>query len=455
MKLSITIAVAGLLLTPALLNASWRYKEQTLPGYGQYDVGAGSALCYGVDYQAAGSPACVWLLHGNCSQDRNHFQRFSATGTRTWTAKANLPYSNSSEYVGWGGALAYGPDPYPIDSGRVFAFTGNNTDLFWLYSPPANQWYSRPSVPHAVGAGGALCFGGIQSLGGTLSAVFYAFVGGGYPYFYRYSYPMQGASNGTWEEGLANLSDGQDDQAVGAGGALAWVPRTDSSAVYPMGQVFALRGQGSYHLYSYNPYTDAWRVEYTFPYDILVDSGAAMAHGPEQAEPPMPPDIRFLAGGHTDAYLVWDPAGGISKLKFSQPSPCPQNAGAALCEGEGPHSCYAVFGESTRDTFAWHNGLDPREEDGEESRFSAMSEKVSVNARAGLGEHRFIVSCAPGPVCLKVVDCVGKVVAKADGQAAGGGVDLTWRHGRAGPGVYFYVLETPSGSGSGKLVVPR
>jgi hypothetical protein len=224
-----------------------------------------------------------------------------------------------------------------------------------------------------------------------------------------------------------------------------------------MGQVFALRGQGSYHLYSYNPYTNAWRVEYTFPYDILVDSGAAMAHGPgnEQAEPPILPDIRFLVGGHVKAYLVWNPAGGISKLKFSQPSPCPQNAGAALCEGEDTHSCYAVFGESTRDIFAWHNGLDPGEEDGGESRVSAMSEKASVKVRAGLGEHRFIVSCAPGPVSLKVVDAVGKVVAKAGGQAAGAEVSLTWRHESARAGVYFYTVVTQSGSGSGKLVVPR
>jgi hypothetical protein len=243
-KLSITIAVAGLLLAPALFSpvegTCWRARAP----YGLYQANAGSALCFGLEYPQVSPPApipYVWLLHGNCSQAANRFQRYSIGDPGTWTARATLPYSDASEHVGWGGALAYGPDPYPTDSGRIFAFTGNNTDLFWLYSPRANQWYSRPSVPHVVGAGGALCYGGIQDIGDDECAVFYALVGGNSDLFYRYSYPMQGASNGTWDL-LADLSDGQYDQAVNAGGALAWVPRMDSTDVYPMGQVFALAG---------------------------------------------------------------------------------------------------------------------------------------------------------------------------------------------------------------------
>jgi hypothetical protein len=86
MKLSIMVAVAALLLTPVLLNASdcWSFKIQGYPGYGSnYDAKAGSALCYGVDYQASSVP-CVWLLHGGCSYDLNHFQRFcTASGGRS------------------------------------------------------------------------------------------------------------------------------------------------------------------------------------------------------------------------------------------------------------------------------------------------------------------------------------------------------------------------------------
>ncbi len=447
MKLSITIAVAGLLLAPALLNADCWY--DFYPGYGLYDAKAGSALCYGIDYQA-GSVPCVWLLHGNCTQDPNHFQRYS-TSPWGWTPKANLPSPNG-QYVGWGGALAYGPDPYhPVDSGRIFAFTGNNTDLFWLYSPPENWWYSRPSVPYPVGAGGALCYGGVQNLGGTPSAVFYALLGRGRSYFYRYSYPMQSASNGTWDR----LDDFYNHLAVNAGGALAWVPRADSTDVYPMGQVFALRGQGSYHLYSYNPATDAWRLECTLPYDILVDSGAAMSPEPDRDDPLPYEDVRFLVGGHARAYLVWNPAGGTSKLRISQPTPCPQNAGAALCEAEATHACYAVFGELTRDTFAYHDGFDPPEEDGGQSRAWAGPERVAVKVRVGSGEHRFIVSCAPGPVSLKVLDVVGMVVARTSARDCSAGAELTWRHGSARPGVYFYTVETPSGSGSGKLIAAR
>ena len=301
-------------------------------------------------------------------------------------------------------------------------------------------------MPQDVGAGGALCYGGIQDIGEDECAVFYALVGGSSDGFYRYSYPMQGASNGTWYQ----LADLYDDQGVNAGGAIAWIPRTDSTDVYPMGQVFALAGHADLpnYLYSYNPATNAWRIEYDFGYDLAVDSGAAMSPGGGGY------DVRFFMGGHSRVYLVWNPAGGTSKLKSSQPTPCQQNAGAALCEGEGTHSCYAVFGESTRDTFAWHNGLDP-EEDGGQSRASARPEGVSVKVRAGSGEHQFIISCAPGPVTLRVVDAVGAVVAKTSAQAGSTGVELNWRSNCASPGVYFYIVGTSSGSDSGKLVVAR
>jgi hypothetical protein len=142
-------------------------------------------------------------------------------------------------------------------------------------------------------------------------------------------------------------------------------------------------------------------------------------------------------------------------MEYTDTTPCPQNAGAALCESEGAHSCYAVFGENTCDTFAWHNGLDLLMRDRGQDRVSAVSKKISVKVPAGSSEHRFIVSCAAGPVSLNVVDAVGKVVAKASGQAANGGVDLNWRHGFVGPGVYLCTVVTPSGSGSGKLVVAR
>jgi hypothetical protein len=452
MKLSITIAVAGLLLAPALFSAvegtCWRARAT----YGLYQANAGSALCFGQEYPQVSPPApisYVWLLHGNCSQAANRFQRYSIGDPGTWTQRATLPYSDASEYVGWGGALAYGPDPYPTDSGRIFAFTGNNTDLFWLYSPSANQWYSRPSVLHAVGAGGALCYGGIQSVGGVERAVFYALVGGGYPYFYRYSYPMDSASDGTWYQ-LANLVDGsQDDQAVNAGGALAWIPRTDSTGVYPMGQVFALVGFADLpnYLYCYNPATNAWRIEYDFGYDLAVDSGAAMSPGGGGY------DVRFFLGGHSKAFLVWDPASRT--MKHSLSTHYQQNAGAALCEAEAPHSCHAVFGEGNCPYFEWHNGTDSLVEDGGQSRLSAIPEGVSVKVRAGSGEHRFTISCAPGAVSLKVVDAVGRVAAEVGAEAGNAGVELAWRHGSARPGVYFYTVVTQSGSSSSKLVVPR
>jgi len=388
----------------------------------------------------------VWLLHGNCGQDRNHFQRYTIGQPGSWTQRANLPYSDASENVDWGGALAWGPDPYPTDSGRIFAFTGNNTDLFWLYSPPANQWYSRPSVPENVGAGGALCYGDTQEIDEVECAVFYALVGGSSEGFYRYSYPMQSASNGTWDP----LADLYNDQQVKAGGALAWLPRTDSADEYPMGQVFALAGFDDLpnYLYSYNPSTDAWRIEHDFGYDLAVDSGAAMSPGGGGY------DLRIFLGGHTKAYLVWDPSGGTTKLTLSQPTPCQQNAGAALCEGEADHSCYAVFGESTRDTFALHNGLDS-DEDGAQGEVCAGPENISVKVHAGPGEERFIISCAPGPVALRIVNAVGAVVAKTSAQIGSVGAELTWRYGSARAGVYFYTIVTGTGPVSGKLVVAR
>lgn len=266
--------------------------------------------------------------------------------------------------------------------------------------------------------------------------------------FYRYSYSMEreGAGVGSWEQLRPIL------RPVRAGGALAWIPRLDSLGEYPMGQVFALAGEccqpnQSSYLYSYNPNTDTWRTEYTFPYDVVIDSGAAMAPG-VPALTGNYYDVRIFPGGHSTAYLVWKPS--RRTLRYNHQT---QNSGAALCEGETAYSCYAVFGEDNWDHFEWHR-LDSVYE-GAQGRVSGIPNPLRVKTLAGAGEYRFTISCAPGPVSLKVIDVLGRDVVKTIAQAGSAGVDLNWRYRSFSSGVYFYKVETPSGSTSNKLVVAK
>lgn len=450
------VCSAGAGLRPPL-SAGW----VRLADFHGYPAFRGSALAVGrCDYEAGQPPPhdiptnVVWLLHGDCDiGEYNCFERYPipTPPQNPWALRQRLPWEEPFGLVDWGGALAYVPDPYAAPpGGRLFAFTGRNTPFFWTYNPVTNEWTQMPDLPEdvVVGDGGALCYGGIFELGGVLHALLYAFVGNGSPRFFRYAYPlspMEGepAGWGGWTE-LARMYS---NLPVKAGGCLAWC-RLPDNVLHPRGLVMALRGDHTQGLYFYDPAQDAWSWP-NLLFGPAATGGAAMAAGASGS------DIRFWAGGGTRSFMWY--TYGEPQVRYCQLPPDPdlkQYEGAALCQvGD---TFYAVFGKHnepfTQFWRYWHWG---DEQGGGQGGSFIAAGKPEVRVLSRPGEHRFRVSCAPGPVGLKVFNTAGAVLTRLSATAGPGGADLVWTHTSARAGVYLFEVETPQGRGSGKLTVVR
>lgn len=422
-----------------------------------YPAFRGSALAAGrCDYEAGQPPPHdlpinrVWLLHGDCNIGwYNCFERYPIpTPPDSWVLRQSLPWEEPFGFVGWGGALAYVPDPYAIPTnGRLFAFTGRNTRYFWTYNPALDEWTRMPDPPtNTIGDGGALCYGGIFELGGIQHAFLYAFAGNRSPRFFRYAYPLiptdgQPAGWGGWTELAPMLNN----LPVKAGGCLAWCP-LPGNPVHTMGVVMALRGDDAVKLYFYDPAQNTWTwSNFNLPYG--AEAGAAMAAGASGR------DIRFwLGGGARDFFWYVHSNANVSYCPF--PQGCNQYEGAALCQvGD---TFYAVFGKYNQPFNQfwryWHWG---DEAGGGQGGSSSAAGQPAVRVQTRHGEHRFHVSCAPGPVGLKVFNTAGAVVTRLSATAGPDGVDLAWSHASARTGVYLFEVETPQGRSSGKLTVFR
>ena len=132
-------------------------------------------------------------------------------------------------------------------AGRLFAFQGGSTTVFWSYSISGNTWTARRAPPGPVGSGGRLvCPGNGDAL--------YAFQGGGSTAFWRYSI---GAD--VWTPQVPAPGP------VGAGSALVYPGAGDF--------LYALRGGGGHELWRYSISGDAWSVLREAPVGFVAASG--------------------------------------------------------------------------------------------------------------------------------------------------------------------------------------
>jgi hypothetical protein len=215
--LALAAALAAFISPP--LYAGW----ERLRDFAPYTAGPGSALAAGrCDYENGVEypppTNLVWLLHGQCDVNPyNCFERWHKDPgpLGLWDYRQGLPWEGHP-YVDWGGALAYAPDPfaYPAN-GRIFAFTGHDTPLFWSYSPVAGEWVQEPDMLDGleVSEGAALCYGGIWESDGIPCVILYAFVGGESHRFFRYTHPLsptrgaQRLSGWTGDEGPISVDN--------------------------------------------------------------------------------------------------------------------------------------------------------------------------------------------------------------------------------------------------------
>jgi hypothetical protein len=377
------------------------------------------------------------MLHGGVG----NFERYDIEDN-WWDDREEIP-----GFVGYGGALAYVPDPFAYpQNGYVFALKGEPSWGFYVYRPGSDQWYPATDVPERVEAGGALCYGGTCMINGLRYAIVYAFSGSEHldendvhwGHFYRYVFPLvpyDGPVTGTWER-LRDIPG-----SVEAGGALAWCPNVGPPA--GMGYVLALRGGGDNAIWRYDPAAPAqpWQNEISF--EPPGQGGAAMASLPDGAS------LVFIHGGGGNAFSHYD--AGYPTVTPLGPTLEAQYDGAALAQFDWhPYSnIWPVFPPPPRRRFWRYDFQSP---DGGQGRGAATIPDMQVRVLAEPGRHVLRVRTPPGALELKVVNSAGVVVGSDRAMAVSGEAALTWEHGAATAGVYFYSVVGPAGTVTGKLV---
>jgi hypothetical protein len=413
----------------------------------------GSALCAGDATEPSGYKQCVWLLHGSS----NTFERYRVADNE-WDPMEDLP----GDPTGSGGALAYVPDPfaYPWPSGLVFALKGGNTPDFLVYCPGNNTWVPLEPAPQNVIAGGALCYGGEDMVGGLRCAILYAFTGqsdqdrGG---FYRYVFPEvpYDPDGGHWEP-LVPVP-----HAVSPGAALAWIRLSNSElSSWALTAFTGGATNTDFWWYARPPGggPPSWYIRdiTTWPQhegacmtSLTCGNGdpcVAMLYGGDQVEP--------AADSWCDFYYPFR----APRFIRQDDTPLEVAAGSALAYVFGGttvlSAVYAEFGrqEEPNRTF-WRLPV-PASSGGQSSGNVALTAN-RVQVLAGMNQSRFIVSCQPGPVSMKVFNSAGAVVATLRASANAGRAEFVWPHAGVPSGVYLYAVSCTSGLLTGKVVVMK
>jgi uncharacterized repeat protein (TIGR01451 family) len=185
----------------------------------------------------AGYTTRIFAFEGN---NKNLFWEYSISGN-SWTARANAPAA-----VRQGGAMtSNGVD--------LFAMPGNNTQAFWRYNVAANTWTTLANTPAAVSnsGGGALRY----TPGGTLGyGYIYAFQGGASNAFWRYdiysnTWSSMAAAPAGVSYGGALAYDGTNIYAFQGGTTAFWRYNISSNAWSTMATVAAATGKGASLVY--------------------------------------------------------------------------------------------------------------------------------------------------------------------------------------------------------------
>jgi hypothetical protein len=400
--------------------------------------------CYpgsGMVYGPMDGTEYIWLLYGT-SQERGYLACYDIAED-TWYIKARMPQDPET---GWGGALAYVPDPYAeVPDGSLFAFKGNNSSQFWLYAFGTDEWIDCPPLTDTahnevpVSGGGALCFGGYGYHEGLGYAYVYAFCGGGCEGFFRYRFGIvpHDEDGGKWEQ-MPGLN-----QLVDEGGALVWCEMPESPT-YTKGLVYAIRGDDSYGLYRYNPLTDVWDHVTNMEWD--VGGGGALAPGPNGSS-------FFGFFGNSGREWFYHNAVAGSFVYFDEGDSLTwdeQRSGAAIAY-DGDY----VYGELGRTDGEFRRYEYPESfGGGGQGHPSALAGALTVSVQPGPGAHTFLVTgMEQGPVRLQIVDAGGRVCHSAVASVRPDRAAVVWNHEGAAPGVYFYRVTSGDMQATGKLTV--
>ncbi len=230
-----------------------------------------------------------------------------------WTQKANMPTQALNKYVSSGGAL--------VGVGNnVYGFKGNNSTEFYMFD--GTNWVQKASAPATVGAGGALCYDGNNTI--------YASQGNGKNAFWAYS-----ISTNTWSV-KANIP-----VTVKGGTSIA----------YYNGKVYLLAGSQKVNkpnFYEFNPITNSWtqKAYAPTPDNVAYSTGSCLVEWNGL--------IYALKNSSNNLFFAYDPTTNSWIQKENLPLVHPQ-IGLSKVIGDGAAmtrsgtEIYAVKGNGTNE----------------------------------------------------------------------------------------------------------
>lgn len=181
----------------------------------------------------------------------------------TWVLKPPIPPGPEINKVK-NGALAYSPD-----FNKIYALKGGNRNDFWCYDIASNQWESLPRMPTAPSrrkpkAGCALTY---------RQGKIYAFKGGNTRDFYEYTpyeYDPYLSDSLRWRL-LAPVQDSlYTPKKLKDGAGLVYSPFD--------GLIYAIFGNSTDVLVTYNPGTNSWHHETNTPEYVKIKDGGSITY---------------------------------------------------------------------------------------------------------------------------------------------------------------------------------
>jgi hypothetical protein len=376
------------------------------------DVPVG-AVNYGI---STGSALCNGDTLVYCLKGRyNEFYSYSPAAN-VWTRRESLPLIGASGKIrraGRGTSLAGSPQ-------GIFCSKGNYSAEFWHYVPDSLNypWTQRPDVP--IGAR-------LPGDGSGMAVVdsFLYFVRGNLTFeFFRFH-----LNRGLWDVSLRAYPAGPSGKPVGSGGCVTAA----------QGRVYSLKGNSTPEFYSFDPESLVWRDEPNIP---LGPRNKAVAYGGCITWDGRD-TIYCLKGNFTNEFWGYSlSAGNWTQLPDMPPLVEYVGRGASLAAvGD---AIYALRGNSTREFWAYT----PTTGIAGPPTPTMRKLSLTITPSPARGPVSFDLSPGNRPVRLRVAAPDGRTVRDLGTFTSPALVnwDGTDRLGRPAPaGVYFCAAECPTG----------
>jgi len=279
------------------------------------------AVNYGI---STGSALCNGDTLVYCLKGRyNEFYSYSPAAN-VWTRRESLPVFNRNlkkRYAGTGTSLVGCPQ-------GIFCSKGNLSYDFWRYVPDTAAYPWTQSVDVPMGAK----YAGAGSGMAVVDSFLYLVKGN-----YTFDFCCFNLNQGIWLM-LPSYPAGPSGKTPGQGGCVTAA----------RGRIYSIKGGGKTEFYSFDPVSSTWRVEASIPTGPSgrgVGSGGCMTWDGRDT-------IYCLKGNYTDEFWAYSlSAGGWTGL-FDMPHTVRTVGRGASLAAVG-NAIYALRGNSTREFWAY------------------------------------------------------------------------------------------------------